>query len=62
VPVRIRCVSRVDHDFFLGFRGIDGQASTTKVIKLFEFYETKDPEHLFGEGKCPLTYYVSFTL
>jgi hypothetical protein len=21
-------------------------------IKLFEFYKAKDPEHLFGEGKC----------
>jgi hypothetical protein len=31
-------------------------------IKLFEFYEDEDPEHLFGEGKCPLTYYVPFTL
>jgi hypothetical protein len=32
-------------------RGIDDQ-----VVKLFEFYEIEDPEHLFGEGKCPLTY------
>jgi hypothetical protein len=31
-------------------------------IKLIEFYEVEDPEHLFGEGKCPLTYYISFTL
>jgi hypothetical protein len=29
-----------------------------QVIELFEFYEIKDPEHLFGEGKCPLTRYV----
>jgi hypothetical protein len=26
------------------------------VIELFEFYEIEDPEHLFGEGKCPLTH------
>jgi hypothetical protein len=31
-------------------------------IKLFEFNKVKDPEHLFGEGKCPLTHYVLFTL
>jgi hypothetical protein len=30
-------------------------------IKLFEFYEAKDPKHLFGKGKCPLTYYVLHT-
>jgi hypothetical protein len=32
------------------------------MTQLFEFHEVKDPEHLFGEGKCPLTYYVPFTL
>jgi hypothetical protein len=25
-------------------------------IKLFEFYKIEDPRHLFGEGKCHLTY------
>ena len=25
-------------------------------IKLFKFYKVEDPEHLFGEGKCPLSY------
>jgi hypothetical protein len=25
-------------------------------IELFKFYKVEDPEHLFGEGKCPLTY------
>jgi hypothetical protein len=25
-------------------------------IKLFEFYKVEDPEHLFGEGMCPLSY------
>jgi hypothetical protein len=29
-------------------------------IKLFKFYKVQDPEHLFSEGKCPLTYYVLF--
>ena len=38
--------------------GIDDQALVTKRTKLFEFYEIEDPEHLFGEGKCPLTHYV----
>nr|ACN31953.1 unknown [Zea mays] len=32
-----------------------------QVIKLSEFYEAEDPEHLFGESKCPLTHYVPFT-
>jgi hypothetical protein len=27
-----------------------------QVIRLFEFYKIEDPEHLFGKGKCPLTY------
>jgi hypothetical protein len=26
------------------------------MIKFSEFYEVEDPEHLFVEGKCPLTY------
>jgi hypothetical protein len=30
-------------------------------ITLFEFYRVEDPEHLFGEGKYPLTHYVPFT-
>jgi hypothetical protein len=32
------------------------------MTQLFEFYKAEDSEYLFGEGKCPLTYYVSFTL
>jgi hypothetical protein len=31
-------------------QGIDDQ-----VVR---FFEIEDPEHLFGEGKCPLTYYI----
>ena len=59
--VRLRFALRLDRDSFLIF-----EESTIKhgdqVIELFEFYEIEDPEHLFGEGKCPLTYYVPFTL
>jgi hypothetical protein len=61
VPVRLRVALRLDRDSFLSF-----EESTIKhgdqVIELFEFYEIKDPEHLFGEGKCSLTHYVSFTV
>ena len=53
--VRLRFALRLDRDPFSSFEG-----STIKlgdqVIELFEFYEAEDPEHLFGEGKCPLTY------
>jgi hypothetical protein len=55
VLVRLRFALRLDRDPFSSFEG-----STIKlgdqVIELFEFYEDEDPEHLFGEGKCPLTY------
>jgi hypothetical protein len=55
VPIRLRFVLRLDRGSFLSF-----EESTIKrgdqVIELFDFYEIKDPEHLFGEGKCPLTY------
>jgi hypothetical protein len=33
-----------------------------QVVRLLELYKVEDPEHLFGEGKCPLTHYVPFTL
>jgi hypothetical protein len=63
MSVRIRCASRIDCNLFPSF-----EESTIKIwwtigpeIKLFESYEIEDPEHLFGEGKCPLTYYVPFT-
>jgi hypothetical protein len=55
VPVHLRFALQFDHDSFLSF-----EKSTIKhgdqVIELFEFYEIEDPEHLFGEGKCPLTH------
>jgi hypothetical protein len=47
VANRLRSISEL--------RGIDIQASATKRSNL-EFYEVEDPEHLVGEGKCPLTY------
>jgi hypothetical protein len=27
-----------------------------QMIRLFEFYKVENPEHMLGEGKCPLTY------
>jgi hypothetical protein len=54
VTNRLRSISEL--------RGIDSQASVTQEIELFEFYKAEDPEHLFGESKCPLTYYIPFTL
>jgi hypothetical protein len=27
-----------------------------QVIEFFKFYKVEDPEHLFGEGKCPMSY------
>jgi hypothetical protein len=61
VLVRLRFALRLDRELFTRF-----EESTIKhgdqVIELFKFYEIEDPEHLFGEGKCHLTYYVPFTL
>jgi hypothetical protein len=46
------------------FRALRDQRSSVgdQEIKLFEVYNIEHPEHLFGEGKCPLTHYVPFTL
>jgi hypothetical protein len=59
MSVRIRCASPIDHDLFPSF-----EESTVKRWQpshlVFEFCKVEDPEHLFGEGKCPLTHYVSF--
>ena len=61
VLVRLRFALWLDCDLFPSF-----EESTVKLgdqrIELFEFYEAEDPKHLFGEGKCPLTHYVPFTL
>jgi hypothetical protein len=48
----------------VGFRALRNRRSSfgDQEIKLYEFYEAEDPEHLFGEGKCPMTHYVPFTL
>jgi hypothetical protein len=54
VPLCLRFALRLERRF---------QASVNRwssfddqVIRLFEFYKVEDPKHLFGEGKCPLTY------
>jgi hypothetical protein len=57
MPVRIGCASRIDRDSFLSFEESTSSVGD-QVIWFFEFYEIEDPEHLFGEGKCPLTHYV----
>jgi hypothetical protein len=42
---------------------VDKQSSFgVPEIKLFMFYKVEDPEYMFGEGKCHLTYYVLFHL
>jgi hypothetical protein len=56
-----RCATSRDRDPFRASRN-RRSSFDDQEIKLFEFYEAEDPEHLFGEGKCPLTYYVPFTL
>jgi hypothetical protein len=57
----IHCASRIDCDPCPSFEESKIRRCD-QVIKFFEFYKLEDPEHLFGEGKCPLTYYVPFTL
>jgi hypothetical protein len=54
VPLCLRFAWRLEHHF----RASVNRPSSFKdqVIKLLEFYEIKDLEHLFGEGKHPLTY------
>jgi hypothetical protein len=61
VLVRLRFALRLDRDLF---RASTNRRSSVgdQVIRLFEFYKFEDPKHLFGEGKCPLTHYVPFTL
>jgi hypothetical protein len=48
------CMSRIERDMFLSFSELTISFGE-RDIKLFEFYKVEDPEHLFGEGKCPLT-------
>jgi hypothetical protein len=61
VAVCICCALRIDRDCFRASRNRQSSFND-QVTKLFEFYKVEDPEHPFGEGKCPLTHYVSFTL
>jgi hypothetical protein len=53
VLVRLRFASRIDRRF----RASRDRRSSVgdQVTWIFEFYKVEDPEHLFGEGKCPLT-------
>jgi hypothetical protein len=55
VPICIRCASRIDCDPFPSFMEWK-RRHWRPMIKFSEFYEVEDPEHLFVEGKCPLTY------
>jgi hypothetical protein len=55
VSVHLRCVSQID--------AICSRASVDRrsrfgdsEIKLLKIFKVEDPEHLFAEGKCPLTY------
>jgi hypothetical protein len=59
VPVCLRFALRLDYDPFRASRN-RRSSSGDQEIKLFEFYNIEHTEHLFGEGKCPLTYYVPF--
>jgi hypothetical protein len=60
VPVHLCFALRLDRDLFRASR--DRRSSFgDQVVWLFEFYKVEDPEHLFGEGKCPMTYYVLLT-
>ena len=55
VPVCICCASRIDCKPFPNF-GESKRKRWRPSDQVFEFYEVEDPEHLFGKGKCPLTY------
>jgi hypothetical protein len=61
VLVRLRLALRLAAIHFRASRNRQSSFGDQEV-ELFEFYKAEDPEHLFGEGKCPLTYYVPFTL
>jgi hypothetical protein len=52
---------RLDRDLFPRFKE-STSSFDDQEIELFEFYKAEDPKYLFGEGKCPLAYYVPFTL
>jgi hypothetical protein len=60
VPICVCYMSRIQCDPFRASRNRQSSFGDQE-IKLFEFYEVEDPEHLFGEGKCPLTHYALST-
>jgi hypothetical protein len=55
MTVCIGCMSRID---VICSRASRNRRSSfdNREIKLFKFYKVEDHEHLFGEGKCSLTY------
>jgi hypothetical protein len=61
VLVRLRFALRLDCDLFPSFEEskIKRWRSSDQALQV---HKVEDPEHLFGEGKCPLTHYVLFTL
>jgi hypothetical protein len=63
MSIRICCALQIDCDMSPSFEEsmIKIWWTTGLEIKLFEFYEIEDPEHLFGEGKCSLTHYILHT-
>jgi hypothetical protein len=60
VLVRLRFALRLGRDRFRASRNRQSSFGDQE-IELYEFDEIEDPEHLFGEGKCPLTHYVLST-
>jgi hypothetical protein len=55
VHVRVRCMSRIDAIRSQGSRNRQSSYDE-QVIELLKIYNVEDPEDLFGEGKCFLTY------
>jgi hypothetical protein len=60
VLVRLRFALQLDGDSFPSFEESMVRRWRPRD-KLFELYKVEDPEHLFGEGKCPVTHYVLST-
>jgi hypothetical protein len=53
VPVRLRFALRVVCDPFPSFEGSKSWRPSDLALRVLQ---NEDPEHLFGEGKCPLTH------
>jgi hypothetical protein len=60
VLVCIRCALRIDRESFLSFEELKIKLRRPRDQTL-PVHEAEDPEHLFSEGKCPLTHYVPFS-